>query len=167
MTLSDAPPVLGSVVMKENSTTHKAEGLGSARGAAPIESEVRGQNDTSSGLRPPSPQRGEGISVPQFENEQQFLDGLKSFIQAGRESRAPGVSRAARFWERKINFSILVAQQRLQRSKAAKAKREALRLNVSVSTSSGLRPPSPQSGEGLKASPSSLRIRVGVSPSPD
>lgn len=127
-------------------------------------------------------------AVPQFKNEQQYLDGLRTFMRAGRESRAPGVARVAIFWERKITFSILVAQQRLQRSKAVKAKAERLKteklkLQVSVAnnnstphpgansnsvrrTSSGLRPPSPQSGEGLKASPSSLRIRVGVSPSP-
>jgi hypothetical protein len=61
-------------------------------------------------------------AVPQFESEEQFLDGLKSFLRAGRQCSAPGMARIARFWERKISFSILVAQQRLQRCKAAKAK---------------------------------------------
>ena len=99
-------------------------------------------------------------SVPQFANEQQFLDGLKSFMRVGRESRAPGVARVARFWERKITFSVLVAQQRLQRSKAVKAKAEKLKTET-LKLQVGVLPGS------TTASPSSLRIRAGVSPSPD
>ena len=126
--------------MNNKSTTHKAEGLGNGekRKAETLKAEIRSS------------------SVPQFENEQQFLDGLRTFMQAGRESRAPGVARLARFWERKIMFSILVTQQQLERRKAAKAERETLKLQVSA-----------QSRPVTTASPSSLRIRVGVSPSPD
>jgi hypothetical protein len=107
-----------------------------------------------------------GMAGRRFENEQQFLDGLRSFMQAGRESPAPGVARVARFWERKICFSILVTQQWVQRSKVAKAKRVALKLRVSVNRSTPTKAetrrftspqPSPQSGEGegTTASPSS------------
>ena len=121
--------------MKSQSTTHKAEGLGNGekRKAETLEAEIR------SG------------SVPQFENEEQFLDGLRTFMQAGRESRAPGVARIAKEWERKILFSIRIAQQQRKQREAMRAKRVALKLKISATT----------------ASPSSLRIRVGVSPSPD
>jgi hypothetical protein len=161
--------------MKDKSTTHKAEGLGNSQKlkAEMLKAENRSQ------------------PVPPFTNEQQFLAGLRSFMQAGRESRAPGVAHVARFWERKICFSILVTQQRLERSKAAKAKRAALKLQISVGSStphpaqqvSESAAPHPACGHLLpraekgispveaervaKASPSSSRSQAGVSPRPD
>ncbi len=121
--------------MKDKCTAHKAEGLGSAEGATP--------NGRMAAVSEQTPKL---VPVPQFANEQQFLDGLRSFMQAGRESPAPGVARVARFWERKICFSILVTQQRVERSKAAKAKRMAPKLQISVQPSGGATA-SPSSGQ--------------------
>src|SRR5688572_1682128 len=107
--------------MKSQSTTHKAEELGKR-------SEI--QNCVTTQFS----------SVPQFANEEQFLHGLKSFMQAGRESRTPGVARIARQWERIINYRILLTQQERKRREAVRAKRVALKLSVSVSTSTDLGP---------------------------
>ena len=128
--------------MNPESTTRKAEGLGKIRSTE--------QGAESKELSAVSE------SVPQFANEQQFLNGLKTFMQAGRESRAPGVALVAREWDRKLSFCILLNQRQRSRREAARAKRVALKLQVSA-----------QSSGSATASPSSLRIRVGVSPSPD
>lgn len=119
--------------MIKKSTAHKAEGLGNNENLSTFKSQR-----------------------PQIESEEQFLDGLKSFMHAGRESRALGVSRIAHEWERVINFRILLVKQERKRCDVARAKRAALKLQVSA-----------QSSLATTASPSSLQIRVGVSPSPE
>ena len=93
--------------------------------------------------------------VPQSLLEEQYLDGLKTFLRAGYESSSPGVRSLTSFWEGKISFCILVAQQERKRREAMRAKREALKLQVLVERN------------GTTASPSSLRIRVSASPSRD
>lgn len=151
----------------------KAETLKTERGttgqqdngtAGPLQSpraEARGQKSETS-MEPGATSRSAEVrmqnaecrsqAVPPFTNEQQFLDGLKSFMQAGRESRAPGVALIAREWERKLTFCILITQQERQRRGRARAQREALRVQVSVAPT---------------ACPSSSRSQAGASPRRD
>jgi hypothetical protein len=84
-------------------------------------------------------------------DEQQFLSNLREFMRSAKQSPVRGVAMAAREWERQINFRILMSLQNRERREAARAKRLTLRVSVQKSP----------------ASPSSLRIRVGASPSPD
>lgn len=92
-------------------------------------------------------------AIPHFETEHQFLLGLKAYLRAGRYSSLPGLAEVAREWERIFNFRMLMTEQYRLRRATSHAKRQALKLQVSVSVAT--------------ACPSFSQNPTGVSPTPE
>jgi hypothetical protein len=102
--------------MKNESTTHKAEGLG--------ETETR-KAEIRNGAN------------PQAADEQAFLEQLREYLRTAKNNPSPTVTRIAREWERVINYRILVSLQMRERRAAARARREAARVQVSATSRLG------------------------------
>jgi len=165
--------------MKENSTTHKAEGLDRAGRENP---NTKSQNPTS--------QIAERVAAT---GEEKFLESVMQFTRGLQGSRDPDIANAAREWEPIFNFRIRMTMQ--ERKRRAKARE--LRLQGSVSATSP-RPSPPSNGSrpttlthpvdtlsrarergangegdgahGVRrptASPSGVHIQVSVSPNQD
>jgi hypothetical protein len=99
--------------MKNESTTHKAEGLGN--------------EDYKADTR----------SIPRFASEEEFIEWLRESLRMARDNSAPEVTRIAREWERVINYRILVSLQMRERRAAARARRESARVQVSATSRLG------------------------------
>ncbi len=87
--------------MKEESTTHKAEGLG------------------RSGMTNIARRSSNPTAVPQLAEEQLVIEGMMQCLRSLKRSERPGVAHSAREWERIINYRIQVSlQERVRRAKA-------------------------------------------------
>ncbi len=156
--------------MKKQSTTHKAEGLGSEGKPETLKTEMLklGGVDSragSKGLRHTEMLKAEiqNGSVPQLDNDEQLvLDTIMRAIRGLRNCGRPRVADIARQWERIFNYRIQVTMQERQR----RAKAKLVRMRIQIGRTSPQ--PSPQRGEGERHAatsvPSALRIRLSVSP---
>jgi len=127
--------------MKEESTTHKAEGLG------------------RSGMTNVDPGASNPTAVPQPAEEQLVIEGMMQCLRGLKRSELPGVAHSAREWERVINYRIQVSlQERVRRAQA-----RLFRLQASVEQLN----PQPTTNPQPTSCPSGGRSRPGVSPARD
>jgi hypothetical protein len=124
--------------MKQESATHKAEGL---RKAGTPSTNTQDQNDSR-------------IEISTT-GEQRFLDMLADFMRVAKSSDDPGVSEAARQWEATVGFNVKLQLQRRAKRNTLKEKRIVLTAPMAIVT---------LNGSAAQACPSSWRIRVGAPP---
>ncbi len=122
-----ALPLWQDVSMKDESTIHKAEGLG----------------------KPDEHGPARFGSIPQLEDEQLVLDGMMQCLRSMKHSERPGVVRFAREWERIVNYRIQITMQERKR----RAKGRVLRLQLAA----GAMPTSFPSGVRIRVSVSPNR----------
>jgi hypothetical protein len=96
--------------MKEKSTTHKAEELGSAEGATP-----RGNSETLKSFRTGTEILKCEQPVPQLTGEEKFLESVMEFTRGLKCSAERDIANAAREWEAKFDFRIRIEMQRRKR----------------------------------------------------